>query len=126
MTVRSGTIPITYEHSLPTFEKATRNTCDISAVPVIKAMSHLPVIIDPSHAAGRRDCIASLSRAAAAAGADGIIVEVHPKPEEALSDGAQSLTPPMFHELMAGLRPVVEAVGRRMPAATETVVDESA
>jgi len=104
------------ERGIRTFERATRNTLDLSAVPVIKQASHLPVIIDPSHATGRKDCIPAMARAAAAAGADGIMVEVHPRPEEALSDGAQSLTFPEFAELMDGLRPIAEAMGRPMAA----------
>ncbi len=105
------------ERGIRTFEKATRNTLDISAVPVIKQVSHLPVIVDPSHASGHREYIGALSRAAVAAGADGIIVEVHPKPEEALSDGPQSLTFDQFDELMDGLRPVAAAVGRAIAPA---------
>jgi len=102
------------ERGIRTFEKATRNTCDISAVPVIKTLSHLPVIVDPSHAAGVRAYVPALARAALAAGADGIMVEVHPDPDRALSDGDQSLTPQGFGELMAGLRPLAGAVGRTL------------
>src|SRR5208282_3609771 len=79
------------ERGIRTFETATRNTCDISAVPVLNEMTHLPVILDPSHAAGKRSLIPALARAAVAIGADGLIVEVHPNPEKAVSDGAQSL-----------------------------------
>ncbi|MDO9171803.1 MAG: 3-deoxy-7-phosphoheptulonate synthase, partial [bacterium] len=104
------------ERGIRTFEKATRNTCDISAVPVIKSLSHLPVIVDPSHAAGVRAYVPALARAALAAGADGIMVEVHPDPDRALSDGDQSLTPEGFQELMTGLRPLAEAVGRTLDA----------
>lgn len=104
------------ERGIRTFEKATRNTCDISAVPVLKDKTHLPVVVDPSHAVGVRDYIPAVARAAAAAGADGIIVEVHCNPDEALSDGPQALTPPMFADLMASLRPIAKAVGRRMTA----------
>ena len=100
------------ERGIRTFERATRNTCDISAVPVIKSLSHLPVIVDPSHAVGVRGYVESVALAAAAAGADGIIVEVHPRPEEALSDGDQSLTPEGFADMMEKLRRVAEAVGR--------------
>lgn len=102
------------ERGIRTFENATRNTLDLSAIPVIKSASHLPVIIDPSHATGRKDCIAAMSRAALAAGADGIIVEVHPCPEEALSDGPQSLTFAEFARLMDELRPIAAAVGKTM------------
>ncbi|RMF17521.1 MAG: 3-deoxy-7-phosphoheptulonate synthase [Alphaproteobacteria bacterium] len=93
------------ERGIRTFESATRNTLDLSAVPLLKQLTHLPVIVDPSHAVGRRDLVIPMARAARAVGADGIIVETHPKPEEALSDGPQALTPNMFAELMAELRP---------------------
>ena len=86
-----------------TFETATRNTCDIGAVPVLNELTHLPVIVDPSHAAGRRSIVPTLAKTAVAAGADGIIVEVHPCPEKALSDGAQSLTFEGFSEMMKNL-----------------------
>ena len=102
------------ERGIRTFEKATRNTLDISAVPVIKQASHLPVIVDPSHASGVRAYIPALARAAVAAGADGIIVEVHPSPKDALSDGPQSLEFDQFTELMNDLRPIVTAVGRTL------------
>ncbi len=102
------------ERGIRTFETATRNTLDLSAIPVIKQASHLPLIIDPSHATGRKDCIPAMARAALAAGADGIIVETHPNPAEALSDGPQSLTFPEFAEMMDSLRPIAEAVGKRM------------
>ncbi len=102
------------ERGIRTFEKATRNTLDISAVAVIKQSSHLPVIVDPSHASGVREYIPALSKAALAAGADGIIVEVHPSPEDAMSDGPQSLRFDEFVRLMDEMRPVAAAVGRRM------------
>ena len=102
------------ERGIRTFERATRNTLDISAVPVIKQASHLPVIVDPSHATGHVEYVPSMARAAVAAGADGIIVEVHPSPKDALSDGAQSLTFDQFREMMDELQPLVEAMGRRM------------
>ncbi len=92
------------ERGIRTFESATRNTLDLSAVPLLKQLTHLPVIVDPSHAVGRRDLVVPMARAAKAVGADGIIVETHPKPEEALSDGPQALTPEMFAEMMAELR----------------------
>ncbi|MBI2898822.1 MAG: 3-deoxy-7-phosphoheptulonate synthase [Planctomycetes bacterium] len=99
------------ERGIRTFEKYTRNTLDISAVPVIKKLSHLPIILDPSHAAGVREYVAALSRASVAAGADGIIVEVHPHPEKALCDGQESLTPAEFEKLVGELRPIARAVG---------------
>ena len=102
------------ERGIRTFEDSTRNTVDISAVPVIKKLSHLPVIVDPSHATGRWDLIAPLSKAAVAAGADGLLIEVHPSPEEALSDGAQSLKPDKFARLMEELADVAKAVGRKI------------
>lgn len=93
------------ERGIRTFETATRNTCDIAAIPLLKELTHLPVILDPSHATGKRSLIAPLVRAAAAIGADGVIVEVHPCPERALSDGAQSLTLEDFREMMDQLNP---------------------
>ncbi|MBI4513335.1 MAG: 3-deoxy-7-phosphoheptulonate synthase [Gemmatimonadetes bacterium] len=104
------------ERGIRTFETATRNTLDIAAVPVLKSETHLPVIVDPSHAAGRRDIVPALAGAALAAGADGIMVEVHPRPEEALSDGEQSLTLSGFEGLMDRLRGLGEAVGRGVRA----------
>jgi 3-deoxy-7-phosphoheptulonate synthase len=95
------------ERGIRTFETATRNTCDISAVPVLNELSHLPVILDPSHATGKRSLVPSISRAAVAVGADGLIVEVHPCPEKAVSDGAQSLTLPQFGALMLELKPYI-------------------
>jgi 3-deoxy-7-phosphoheptulonate synthase len=100
------------ERGIRTFEKATRSTLDISAIPVIKRNSHLPVIVDPSHAAGYVDIIPSMSLAAAAAGADGIIVEVHPCPNEALCDGKQSLTFDLFGGMMDRIDLVTKAIGR--------------
>jgi 3-deoxy-7-phosphoheptulonate synthase len=102
------------ERGIRTFEPYTRNTMDINAVPLLKQLSHLPVIADPSHATGKWELVAPVARAAVAAGADGLIIEVHPRPEEAVSDGAQSLKPARFAELMRSLRPVAEAVGRRV------------
>ena len=102
------------ERGIRTFEQYTRNTIDISAVPLLKQLSHLPVVVDPSHGTGKWRLVAPISRAAVAAGADGLIIEVHPRPEEALSDGAQSLKPARFAALMQGLRPVAEAVGRTL------------
>jgi 3-deoxy-7-phosphoheptulonate synthase len=105
------------ERGIRTFETETRFTMDVSAVPVLKHLTHLPVIVDPSHAAGKRAYVKALALAGIAAGADGIIVEVHPQPEKALSDGAQSLTIPEFHDLMDAVRRVAEAVGREVAAA---------
>jgi 3-deoxy-7-phosphoheptulonate synthase len=100
------------ERGIRTFETALRFTTDISAVPVVKRLSHLPIIVDPSHGTGRREYVASLSRAAIAAGADGLMVEVHPDPDRAFSDGAQSLTFDMFEEMMGDLIRVGDAVNR--------------
>jgi 3-deoxy-7-phosphoheptulonate synthase len=100
------------ERGIRTFETATRNTFDISAIPVVKKLSHLPVVADPSHGAGRRDMVAQLARAAVAAGADGLIIEVHNDPDRALSDGAQSMFPAQFERLMAELRIIAPAIGR--------------
>jgi len=100
------------ERGIRTFETETRNTLDINAVPVIKEKSHLPIIVDPSHAVGRWGLVNSAARAAVAAGADGLMIEVHPNPEEARSDGAQSLVPKNFERLMNDLRPIAAAVGR--------------
>ena len=100
------------ERGIRTFETATRNTFDISAIPVIKKLSHLPIIADPSHGAGRRDMVAPMARAAVAAGADGLIIEVHCDPDHALSDGAQSMFPAQFDRLMAELRIIAPAIGR--------------
>ena len=95
------------ERGIRTFETATRNTCDISAIPVLNEMTHLPVILDPSHAAGKRSLVPALARAGVAAGADGLLVEVHPCPEKAVSDGAQSLALEDFRELMRSLDPYI-------------------
>jgi 3-deoxy-7-phosphoheptulonate synthase len=100
------------ERGIRTFETATRNTFDVSAIPVLKRETHLPVIADPSHAGGRRDLVASLSYAAIAAGADGLLVEVHPHPEEALSDGEQSLDIPEFTAMMSMLAVLAGVMGR--------------
>jgi 3-deoxy-7-phosphoheptulonate synthase len=100
------------ERGIRTFEPYTRNTLDISAVPVLKELTHLPVIVDPSHACGNWRWVSSLSLAAVAAGADGLLIEVHPQPEMALSDGEQSLRPDRFYELMDRIRAVAAAIGR--------------
>jgi 3-deoxy-7-phosphoheptulonate synthase len=100
------------ERGIRTFETATRNTVDINAIPVLKKETHLPVLVDPSHGTGVRDYVLPIARAAVAAGADAIMVEVHPKPEEALSDGAQSLLPHQFDALMKEIKTIANAVGR--------------
>jgi 3-deoxy-7-phosphoheptulonate synthase len=102
------------ERGIRTFETYTRNTLDISAIPVVKKLSHLPIIVDPSHGTGRRDKVAPMARAAVAAGADGILIEVHHEPEKALCDGAQSLYPDQFEQLMKELRIIAPAVGREI------------
>jgi 3-deoxy-7-phosphoheptulonate synthase len=100
------------ERGIRTFESYTRNTLDISAIPVIQQLSHLPIIVDPSHGTGRRDKVASMARAAVAAGCDGLIIEVHCDPDHALSDGAQSMFPAQFDRVMAELRIIAPAIGR--------------
>jgi 3-deoxy-7-phosphoheptulonate synthase len=100
------------ERGIRTFESYTRNTLDVSAIPVVKKLSHLPIIADPSHGTGRRDKVPPMARAAVAAGADGLLVEVHHDPDKALSDGAQSLYPDQFEQLMKELRMITPAVGR--------------
>ena len=121
------------ERGIRTFETATRNTLDVAAVPVLKARTHLPVIVDPSHAGGHAELVEPLALAAVAAGADGLIVEVHPRPTEALSDGEQSLTPELFARLVERCDAVARAVGRRvltsksavsMPSATSRLQEE--
>ena len=102
------------ERGIRTFESYTRNTLDISAIPVVKKLSHLPMIADPSHGTGRRDKVLPMARAAVAAGADGLIIEVHQDPDHALSDGAQSLRPDQFDELMSQLRIIAQAVDRTL------------
>ena len=102
------------ERGIRTFEDSTRNTLDISAVPVVKQLSHLPIIIDPSHAAGKWGLVPALAKAGVASGADGLIIEVHSHPEEAVSDGAQSLIPDNFSSLMNELKKIASAVGRKI------------
>jgi 3-deoxy-7-phosphoheptulonate synthase len=102
------------ERGIRTFETYTRNTLDINAIPVIKSLSHLPVIVDPSHATGKREYVAAVSRAAIAAGADGLIVEVHPNPENAVSDGSQSLRPFEFETFMEEIGRIAQAMGREV------------
>ena len=107
------------ERGIRTYETGTRNTLDLSAVPAVKHYSHLPIIADPSHGTGRWRYVKPMAKAAIAAGADGLMIEVHSRPEEALSDGAQSLTPDNFRQLMVEIKAVAEAVGRK---STESVV----
>lgn len=108
------------ERGLRTFETHTRNMVDIGAVPVLQNLSHLPVIVDPSQGTGKRDLVAALSRAAVAAGADGLIIEVHPDPDHAIKDGPQSMTIPQFTEMMPGLAKIAEAIGRSMTTSPVT------
>ena len=100
------------ERGIRTFETSTRNTMDISAIPVLKRLTHLPIIADPSHGTGKRDYVLPMARAAVAAGADGLIVEVHPDPDHAISDGAQTLRPEQFAEMMGQVRAIAGAIGR--------------
>jgi 3-deoxy-7-phosphoheptulonate synthase len=112
------------ERGIRTFEPSTRNTLDLASVALAKARTHLPVMVDPSHATGNRELVIPMALAAAAAGADGLLVEVHPHPDQALCDGAQALTPELFEELMRRLAPVLGAVGRTLhprPAAPANV-----
>ena len=102
------------ERGVRTFETYTRNTLDVSAIPAIKRMSHLPVIVDPSHAAGKYWMVEPLALAAVAAGADGLLIEVHNDPENALCDGQQSLTPQRFENLMGKVRALVDLMGKKM------------
>lgn len=102
------------ERGIRTFEQITRNTLDISAAPIIHQISHLPVIIDPSHGTGTRSLVEPMAKAAIAAGADGVMIEVHPNPEEALCDGTQSLSPEEFMDVMTGIKPIIAAVNRRL------------
>jgi 3-deoxy-7-phosphoheptulonate synthase len=102
------------ERGIRTFETATRNTLDLSAVPVLKQLTHLPVVVDPSHGVGKWDLVSPMAKAAVAAGADALIIEVHTNPEEAMSDGEQSLRPDNFRQLMEELKPVAASVGREI------------
>src|SRR5437763_8689483 len=110
------------ERGIRTFETATRNTCDIAAVPVLNELTHLPVILDPSHATGKRSLVPALARAGVAIGADGLLVEVHPCPEKAVSDGAQSLDPKQFARMMADLKPYIALWKQSRMAETAAVV----
>jgi 3-deoxy-7-phosphoheptulonate synthase len=105
------------ERGIRTFETATRNTTDINAVPVLKNLTHLPVILDPSHATGHADYVAAIARAAIAAGADGLIVEVHPDPAKAVSDGKQSLKPEKFAQMVKQVGQIAQILGRRLASA---------
>jgi len=109
------------ERGIRTFETATRNTTDINAIPVLKSLTHLPVILDPSHSTGNADYVAAVARAAIAAGADGLIVEVHPDPVHALSDGKQSLKPEKFAEMVKQVSAIAQVVGRRIAPIDHTV-----
>jgi 3-deoxy-7-phosphoheptulonate synthase len=102
------------ERGIRTFETETRNTLDLSAVPVLKRLTHLPVFVDPSHATGHWDLVTPMAKAAVVAGADGLLIEVHPKPEEAFSDGAQSLKPTVFLQLMKEIEPLVHLAGKTL------------
>lgn len=114
------------ERGIRTFETHTRNTLDISAIPAIKQLSHLPIIVDPSHAAGKWGMVAPLAKAAVAAGADGLLIEVHPCPDDAMCDGGQSLTTRNFAELMRELVPIAKAVGRQCKYDNKHLVKKSA
>ncbi len=103
------------ERGVRGFDSATRNLFDLSAIPVVKAASHLPIVADPSHGTGHRDMVIPMARAAVAAGADGLLIEVHPNPDKALSDGAQSLYPEQFSRLMQEIRLIADAIGRKVP-----------
>jgi 3-deoxy-7-phosphoheptulonate synthase len=104
------------ERGVRTFDPAVRNMFDLTSIPMVHELSHLPIVADPSHGTGLRDMVTPMARAAVAAGADGIIVEMHPEPDRALSDGAQSLYPKQFADLMVELRGVAAAIGRALPA----------
>ncbi|MDQ6612445.1 MAG: 3-deoxy-7-phosphoheptulonate synthase [Gemmatimonadota bacterium] len=108
------------ERGVRTFDSATRNLFDLTAIPVVQKLSHLPIVADPSHGTGLRDKVTPMARAAVAAGADGILVEVHPTPDKALSDGAQSLYPEQFVKLVAELRLIAQAIGRRVAPTPNT------
>ncbi|HZK11318.1 MAG TPA: 3-deoxy-7-phosphoheptulonate synthase [Atribacterota bacterium] len=111
------------ERGIRTFENYTRNTLDLSAVPALKELSHLPVIVDPSHATGRWRLVSPMAKAAIAAGADGLIIEVHPDPKSSLSDGAQTLRFDTFTQLMKEIRPIIQAVGREFSIPSEDEVE---
>ena len=108
------------ERGIRTYETATRNTLDLSAVPIIKSISHLPIIVDPSHGTGKWRLVQPMAQAAIAAGADGLMIEVHPNPSEALSDGPQSLTPDRFESLMGNLQVLTKALGRTLDLSNDS------
>src|SRR5215211_6347771 len=110
------------ERGIRTFETSTRNTTDINAIPVLKNLTHLPVILDPSHATGHSDYVSAIARAAIAAGADGLIIEVHPDPTHAASDGKQSLKPEKFAEMVRQVKAIAEAMGRRIAPIKKTII----
>ena len=110
------------ERGIRSYDTATRNVLDLAAIPVIQRLSHLPIIADPSHGVGIRDAVAPMARASVACGADGVIVEVHQQPDKAWSDGAQSLHPPQFEEMVRSLNPIAEAVGRSIMGAGTAVI----
>ena len=103
------------ERGVRSFDPAARNMLDLTAIPIVHRLSHLPIIADPSHGTGLRDKVIPMARAAVAAGADGVLIEVHPEPDRALSDGAQSLYPDQFTQLVSELRAVATAIGRTIP-----------
>ena len=105
------------ERGVRSFDPAARNMLDLTAIPIVHRLSHLPIIADPSHGTGLRDKVIPMARAAVAAGADGLLIEVHPEPDRALSDGAQSLYPDQFTQLVVELRAVAAAIGRTIPSA---------
>lgn len=111
------------ERGVRGFDSATRNVFDLSAIPVVHSLSHLPIVADPSHGTGHRDMVIPMARAAVAAGADGILVEVHPAPDRALSDGAQSLYPEQFDRMMREIRLIADAIGRRIAEPAESGAD---
>ena len=104
------------ERGIRSFDTATRNLFDLSAIPVVHGLSHLPIIADPSHGTGHRDMVPAMARAAIAAGADGLLIEVHPNPERALSDGAQSLFPAQFERMMREVEAIADVIGRAVLA----------
>jgi 3-deoxy-7-phosphoheptulonate synthase len=111
------------ERGIRGFDSATRNLFDLSAIPVVHGVSHLPIVADPSHGTGHRDMVIPMARAAVAAGADGLLVEVHPTPDTALSDGAQSLYPEQFERMMRETRLIAEVTGRRIAEPAESGAD---
>jgi 3-deoxy-7-phosphoheptulonate synthase len=114
------------ERGVRTFADHTRNTLDLSLIPAVQRLSHLPIVVDPSHGTGKRNKVTPLSRAAVAVGADGLIVEVHHDPDKALSDGIQSLYPDQFDELMTQVRQIAPVVGRTVPAVGRHVPEATA